>query len=61
VAADSHSTARHISPPVADIARDPVEAGRHIATVEAMEMEAAVKTPVRGTVERVSIAPVQQA
>jgi pyruvate carboxylase len=32
---------------------DTVEAGQPVATIEAMKMEAAITTPVAGTVERV--------
>ncbi|WP_336707445.1 pyruvate carboxylase [Oerskovia sp. USHLN155] len=39
---------------------DVVEAGQTVATVEAMKMEAAITTPVGGTVQRVAIAAVQQ-
>jgi pyruvate carboxylase len=39
---------------------DTVEAGQPVATIEAMKMEAAVTTPVAGTVSRVAIGPVQQ-
>jgi pyruvate carboxylase len=37
-----------------------VEAGQTVATVEAMKMEAAITTPVGGTVQRVAIGAVQQ-
>ncbi|MGO3815316.1 MAG: pyruvate carboxylase, partial [Cellulosimicrobium funkei] len=39
---------------------DVVEAGQTVATVEAMKMEAAITTPVAGTVQRVAIGAVQQ-
>jgi pyruvate carboxylase len=39
---------------------DAVEAGQGIATIEAMKMEAAITTPVAGTVARIAIGPVQQ-
>ncbi|MFE4464190.1 pyruvate carboxylase [Oerskovia sp. NPDC056781] len=39
---------------------DVVEAGQTVATVEAMKMEAAITTPVGGTVQRVAIGAVQQ-
>ncbi|WP_265521239.1 pyruvate carboxylase [Oerskovia flava] len=41
-------------------AGDRVAAGQTVATVEAMKMEAAITTPVAGTVERVAIGTVQQ-
>jgi pyruvate carboxylase len=37
-----------------------VQAGDSVATIEAMKMEAAITTPVSGTVQRVAIAPQQQ-
>jgi len=37
-----------------------VEAGQTVATVEAVKMEAAITTPVGGTVQRVAIGAVQQ-
>jgi len=37
-----------------------VQAGQTVATIEAMKMEAAITTPVGGTVRRVAIANVQQ-
>jgi len=37
-----------------------VKAGQTVATIEAMKMEAAITTPVAGTVQRVAIANVQQ-
>ena len=37
-----------------------VEAGQTVATVEAMKMEAAITTPVAGTVRRIAIGAVQQ-
>ena len=37
-----------------------VEAGQTVATIEAMKMEAAITTPVGGTVSRVAIGAVQQ-
>jgi len=39
---------------------DVVEAGQTVATVEAMKMEAAITTPVAGTVQRVAVGAVQQ-
>jgi pyruvate carboxylase len=39
---------------------DGVEAGDPVATIEAMKMEAAITSPVAGTVSRVAIGPVQQ-
>ncbi len=42
------------------LAGDTVEAGQTVATVEAMKMEAAITTPVAGTVQRVAIGAVQQ-
>ncbi|MDQ2623572.1 MAG: pyruvate carboxylase subunit B, partial [Actinomycetota bacterium] len=39
---------------------DRVEAGQTVATVEAMKMEAAITTPVAGTVRRLAIGAVQQ-
>ncbi|MDF2805292.1 MAG: pyruvate carboxylase, partial [Cellulosimicrobium sp.] len=42
------------------VAGDVVEAGQTVATVEAMKMEAAITTPVAGTVQRVAIGAVQQ-
>jgi len=47
-----------VTPVVA--AGDVVEAGQTVATVEAMKMEAAITTPVAGTVQRVAIGAVQQ-
>jgi pyruvate carboxylase len=38
---------------------DHVEAGQTVATIEAMKMEAAITTPVSGTVERVAVKGVQ--
>lgn len=38
----------------------PVEIGQPVATIEAMKMEAAITTPVAGTVQRVAIGGVQQ-
>jgi pyruvate carboxylase len=37
-----------------------VQAGQTVATVEAMKMEAAITTPVAGTVSRLAIGAVQQ-
>ena len=37
-----------------------VEAGQTVATIEAMKMEAAITTPVAGTVSRLAIGAVQQ-
>ncbi|WP_199421488.1 pyruvate carboxylase [Actinotalea solisilvae] len=37
-----------------------VEAGQSVATIEAMKMEAAITTPIGGTVQRVAIGGVQQ-
>ncbi|WP_435735889.1 pyruvate carboxylase [Cellulosimicrobium sp. PMB13] len=42
------------------VAGDVVEAGQTVATVEAMKMEAAITSPVAGTVQRVAIGAVQQ-
>jgi len=39
---------------------DKVEAGQSVATIEAMKMEAAITTPVAGTVQRLAIPPTQQ-
>jgi pyruvate carboxylase len=39
---------------------DTVETGQPVATIEAMKMEAAITTPVSGTVSRIAIGPVQQ-
>src|SRR5699024_9911074 len=50
--------ARAVSPSVQEGER--VEAGQTVATVEAMKMEAAITTPVAGTVRRVAIGAVQQ-
>ena len=47
-----------VSPSVQEGER--VEAGQTVATVEAMKMEAAITTPVSGTVRRVAIGAVQQ-
>jgi len=47
-----------VSPSVQEGER--VEAGQTVATVEAMKMEAAITTPVAGTVRRVVIGAVQQ-
>jgi pyruvate carboxylase len=37
-----------------------VEAGQSVATIEAMKMEAAITTPISGTVQRLAIGAVQQ-
>jgi len=47
-----------VSPSVQEGER--VEAGQTVATVEAMKMEAAITTPVAGTVRRLAIGAVQQ-
>jgi len=39
---------------------DTVEAGQTVATIEAMKMEAAITTPVGGTVHRLAIGAIQQ-
>ena len=39
---------------------DEVEAGETVATIEAMKMEAAITTPVAGTVQRLAIGSIQQ-
>jgi pyruvate carboxylase len=39
---------------------DVVEAGQQIASIEAMKMEAAITTPVAGTVARLAIPATQQ-
>ena len=39
---------------------DPVEAGQAVASIEAMKMEAAITSPVSGTVGRLAILPTQQ-
>ncbi len=39
---------------------DRVEAGQTVATIEAMKMEAAITTPVAGTVQRLALGSVQQ-
>jgi pyruvate carboxylase len=39
---------------------DAVDAGQVVATIEAMKMEAAITTPVAGTVTRLALGPVQQ-
>lgn len=39
---------------------DTVQAGQAVATIEAMKMEAAITTPVGGTVARLAIKPTQQ-
>jgi pyruvate carboxylase len=39
---------------------DTVTAGQAVATIEAMKMEAAITTPVAGTVRRVAIPATQQ-
>ena len=39
---------------------DQVEAGQTVATIEAMKMEAAITTPVAGTVQRLALGSVQQ-
>ncbi len=51
----------HVAAPFAGVVSlqvaegDTVEAGQAVATIEAMKMEAAITTPVAGTVERLSI------
>ncbi|MGO4692352.1 biotin/lipoyl-containing protein, partial [Glaciibacter sp. 2TAF33] len=39
---------------------DQVEAGQAVASIEAMKMEAAITTPIAGTIERVAIPKTQQ-
>jgi pyruvate carboxylase len=39
---------------------DTVEAGQTVATIEAMKMEAAITTPIGGTVQRLAIGAIQQ-
>jgi pyruvate carboxylase len=39
---------------------DTVEAGQQVASIEAMKMEAAITTPVAGTVARLAIPVTQQ-
>jgi pyruvate carboxylase len=56
----------HIAAPFAGVVTvkvstgDRVEAGQPVASVEAMKMEAAITSPIAGTVERLAIGPVQQ-
>jgi pyruvate carboxylase len=56
----------HIAAPFAGVVSvtvaegDQVEAGATVATIEAMKMEAAITTPVAGTVERLAIGSVTQ-
>jgi pyruvate carboxylase len=56
----------HVAAPFAGVVSlgvaegDAVEAGHTVATIEAMKMEAAITTPVAGTVQRVAIGAVQQ-
>jgi pyruvate carboxylase len=56
----------HIAAPFAGVVTvtvaegDQVEAGATVATIEAMKMEAAITTPVAGTVERLAIGSVTQ-
>ncbi|HEX5742004.1 MAG TPA: pyruvate carboxylase subunit B, partial [Pilimelia sp.] len=56
----------HVAAPFAGVvtlavaAGDEVEAGRTVATIEAMKMEAAITAPRAGTVKRVAIGRVQQ-
>jgi pyruvate carboxylase len=57
---------RHVAAPFAGVVTlsvkegDTVEAGRPVATIEAMKMEAAITAPQAGKVSRVAIGPVQQ-
>jgi pyruvate carboxylase len=41
-------------------AGDKVEAGQTFATIEAMQLEAAITAPKAGTVERVAVSPTEQ-
>ncbi|TNM59408.1 pyruvate carboxylase [Streptomyces sp. NP160] len=56
----------HVASPFAGVVTlvvaegDAVEAGQTVATIEAMKMEAAITTPVAGTVRRLAIGAVQQ-
>ena len=56
----------HVAAPFAGVVSvavaegDQVEAGQTVATIEAMKMEAAITTPVAGTVQRLALGSVQQ-
>jgi pyruvate carboxylase len=56
----------HVAAPFAGVVSvavaegDRVEAGQTVATIEAMKMEAAITTPVAGTVQRLALGSVQQ-
>ncbi|RFU22059.1 pyruvate carboxylase [Geodermatophilus marinus] len=56
----------HVAAPFAGVVTlqvaegDAVEAGRPVASIEAMKMEAAITAPVAGTVQRLAIGEVQQ-
>ena len=56
----------HVAAPFAGVVTvavaegDEVEAGATVATIEAMKMEAAITTPVAGTVQRLALGSVQQ-
>jgi pyruvate carboxylase len=61
-----HRNPGHIAAPFAGVVTltvaegDKVSAGDPIATIEAMNMEAAITAPRSGLISRVAIAPVQQ-
>jgi pyruvate carboxylase len=56
----------HVAAPFAGVVSvtvaegDSVAAGRTVATIEAMKMEAAITAPVAGTIERLALGQVQQ-
>jgi pyruvate carboxylase len=56
----------HVAAPFAGVVSvavaegDRVQAGQTVATIEAMKMEAAITTPVAGTVQRLALGSVQQ-
>jgi pyruvate carboxylase len=56
----------HVAAPFAGVVSvtvaegDKVEAGATVATIEAMKMEAAITSPVAGTVQRLALGPIQQ-
>jgi pyruvate carboxylase len=60
------ATPGHVAAPFAGVVSvavaegDRVEAGQTVATIEAMKMEAAITTPVAGTVQRLALGSVQQ-
>jgi pyruvate carboxylase len=68
VAAEKADRSRpgHVAAPFAGVVTvtvaegETVTAGQSVATIEAMKMEAAITTPVAGTVERLAIGAVQQ-